>query len=67
MQKKSKYRKVFPQDVSGISLINSRKFGSNFGTRNATKSIKPYKDSYYSLDKSGSFGRLPGDHDVIRM
>jgi len=35
--------------LAEISLINLRHFGHNFGTRNARKSIKPSKDSYYSL------------------
>jgi len=33
----------------GISLINLWHFGHNFGTRNVRKSIKPSKDSCYSL------------------
>jgi len=32
----------------GISLINLWHFDHTFGTRNAGKSIKPSKDSYYS-------------------
>jgi len=36
----------------GISLNNSRLFCHNFLTRNATKSIKPSKNSYYSLESN---------------
>jgi len=60
----------FREEIAGISLINFRKFGRNFGTRYGTKSIKPSKDSYYSLEsnktlshKIDSFGRLPGDDE----
>jgi len=45
MPKKTKFLD-FRKDVAGISLINFGKFGHNFGTRNATKSIKTSKDSY---------------------
>jgi len=58
----------------GVSLINIRLFYHNSWTRNATKSIKPSKDSYYVLEsnkilshKIGSIGRPPGDDDVIQM
>jgi len=34
----------------GISLINLCSFGHDFWTRNARKSIKGSKDSYYSLE-----------------
>jgi len=39
-----------------ISLINLQYFGRNFETRNARKSIKPFKGSYHSLfsNKSSS-------------
>jgi len=58
----------------GISLINIQKFGHNFWNRNARKFIKPFKDSYCSLEsiktlshKIGSIGHLPGDDDVIQI
>jgi len=37
-------------EAAGISLINFRKFGHNCRTRDARKSIKSSKDSYYSLE-----------------
>jgi len=49
MVKKFQIFKEFPWGLVGISLINLQYFGRNFRTRNARKSIKPYKDSYYSL------------------
>ena len=59
-------------EFAGISLINFRKFGHNFGNRSARKSIKRSEDSYYSLESNktlchniGSCGRFPGDDDVI--
>jgi len=49
-------------------------FGHNFGTRNASKSIKPSKDSYDSLvsnknssQKNSSWWWHPGPDDVIQM
>jgi len=38
--------------LMGISSINFRKFGHNFGTRNARKSIKSSKHSYDSLESN---------------
>jgi len=38
-----------PWGLAGISLNSLWYFCHNFGTRNARKSIKPSKDSYYSL------------------
>jgi len=56
------------------SRINIRLFWHNFSTRSATKSIKPSKDSYYSLEskqtlshKTSSIGRLPGSDDITQM
>jgi len=64
----------FPKEFAGISLINLRYFGHYFGTRNARLSIKPSKDSGYSLESNkilshemGWFGRLPEDDDLIQM
>jgi len=37
----------FLRGLAGISLINLQYFGHNCGIRNARKSIKPSKDSYY--------------------
>ena len=61
-------------EFQGISLINIRLFCHNFSTRNATKSIEPSKDSYYSLEskttlrhKIGSIGRLSGKDNVVQM
>jgi len=58
----------------GISLINFWLFCHNFWTRNGRTSIKPSKDTYYSLQSKqtvrheiGSIGRLPGDDEVIQM
>jgi len=63
----------YSEEFSGISLINLWYFVHNFGTKNARMSIKPSKDSYYRLESNktlrheiGSFGRLPGEDDVIR-
>jgi len=54
--------------------MNFRKFGHDFGTRKARKSIKESKRSCYTIEfkktlshKLGSFGRFLGDDDVIRM
>jgi len=62
------------QRICGISLINFRKFGHNFRTRKARKSIKVSKDSYYSLESHkalsheiGSFDLLPRGDDVNQM
>jgi len=49
MAKKFQIFQEFPRGLAGISLTNLQYFGHNFGTRNARKSIKPFKDSYYSL------------------
>jgi len=64
----------FHEGFLGISLNNFQKFGHNFGNRNTRKSIKPSKDSYYSLKSNkllsheiNSFGQLPGDDDIIQM
>jgi len=40
---------IFPSGLTGIFLNNLWFCGHNFGTRNARKSIKPSKDSYYNL------------------
>ena len=60
--------------IRWISQNNIRLFYRNLWTRNAGKSSKPSKDTYYSLESNktlrheiGSFGRLPGDDDVIQM
>jgi len=47
---------------SGISPINIRFFGRNFGTRNARKSIKPSEHSCCSLitNKKSSQKMAPG-------
>jgi len=59
--------------MARISPINFQTFGHNFGTRNTTKSIKPSKDSYSSLesnktssDEIDSIGRFPQDIDIIQ-
>jgi len=70
MAKNSKY---FRNAVGvRISLINLWHFGLNFGTRNARKSIKPFKDLYYSLvsnknssQKNGSWRWRHGPNDVV--
>jgi len=74
MPKKFQIFQEFNQEFAGISPINFRKFGYDFGTRNARKSIKGSKDLYYSLVSNktliqtiGSFGMFPGDDDVIEI
>jgi len=74
MSKNFQIFQEFPREFGVFPLLNLRYFGHNFGTRNARKSIKPSKESYYSLEYNkilsheiGSFGRLPGDDDVIEL
>jgi len=66
--------KDFLSRFTGIFLINIRLFCHYFWTRNATKSIKPSKDSHYSLESNktlsheiGSIYRLPGGDNVIKV
>jgi len=67
MPKRFQIFQEFPKKFAGISLMNLQNFGHNFGTRNTRKSIKPSKDSYYSLKSKknlsseiGLFVRLSG-------
>jgi len=55
MLKKFQIHQEFSKEFSVISIINSRYFGDNFGTRNARKSIKSSKDLYYSLESNKNF------------
>ena len=63
-----------PEYFQGISLIKIRKFGHNFWTGNARKSIKSSKDSYWSLESKKTSShqiqclvRLPGSDVIIQM
>jgi len=74
MTKKFQIFQEFPRGLAEIPLFNLRYFGYNFETRNARKSFKLSKDSYYSLlsnkslsQKNGSWRWHPGPDDVILM
>jgi len=74
MAKKFQIFEESPSGFEGISVINIHLFCHNVWTRNATKSIKPSKTSYYSLEPKTSlnremflFGRLTGDDDAIQV
>ena len=58
----------------GIPLIIFCLYFHNFWTRNARKSIKPSKDSYWSLESKKNFesqnpmdGSTPGSDVIILM
>ena len=50
MAKRPQFFQEFPRGLVGISLYSFWLFCHNLWTRNATKSIKPSKDSYCSLE-----------------